>query len=67
MKNNANFFVLITIMFNYSYNNNCRLRPADFDLPPESVICARRETGDTNDTGEWQIKIQGSQMTTMPE
>ena len=53
------------------YNNNvhllrhCHLRPADFDLPPNSVICFTNDT--TNVTGVWQIKIQESQMTKMPE
>ena len=43
------------------------LRPVDFDLPPDSVIYVRRKAEDTNDTRDLQIKIQESQMKTMPE
>ena len=40
---------------------------ADFDLPPVSVIYARCEAEGINDTGGWQIKIQGYQITTKLE
>ena len=61
-----------TLFFGLSYNNNVHFEGtvvkiwlADFDLPPDSVICARRKADGTNDTEGWQIKIQGSQMTTV--
>ena len=31
----------------------------DFDLPPDSVNCSWHKAEGTNDTGGWQIKIQG--------
>ena len=38
-----------------------------FDLPHDSNIRAQPEADGTNDTRGWQIKIQGSQMTTTSE
>ena len=62
-----------TLFFGLSYNKNVhfegtvvKIWTADFDLPPKSVICARREADGTKDTEVWQIKIPGSQMTTVP-
>ena len=44
----------------------CHLRSLDFDLLRSSVIFALRFASSTNSTVRRQIKIRGSQITTMP-